>query len=276
MSLFFNRVFSVFQNPDQNPTRTASREPTVTIPPVPTVCITPPPAAHPYEVMRVSQRVLSQLRNSKGQFTPRTAATMLQQTILTPEGSPSGTLSSLPPSSTESSPSSITFSDKPFSDGTPATSPAPTQPEPVLPPCNHPNMTTDHKGSLQWEGDTDSSLAPGQFLREIDNKIDERGHTTDRQKIQCLKNNIVFGSDANEWFKKLEPNKRDTYEHLTEAFKEQWPLTTAPKKSKTEHIQALKEWVLQPNELAKKVEGPGGQPGVVACQMGIGVSVEGS
>ena len=117
---------------------------------------------------------------------------------------------------------------------------------------------TEHKGSLQWEGDTDSSLAPGQFLREIDNKIDERGHTTERQKVQCLKNNIAFGSDADEWFKKLTAAERDTYEHLTEAFEKQWPLTTAPKTSKAERIQALKEWVLKPSKLAKKVEGPGG------------------
>ena len=104
---------------------------------------------------------------------------------------------------------------------------------------------------------TDLSLAPGQFLQEIDKKIDEQGHTTDRQKVQCLKNNITFGSDADEWFKKLGPNERDTYEHLMEVFEKQWPLMMAPKKSKTEHIQALKEWVLQPNKLAKKVEGPG-------------------
>ena len=144
----------------------------------------------------------------------------LQQVIFTTEGSPSGTLSSLPPSSTGSSPLSITFSDKPFPDETPATSPAPTQPVPAPPPHTtlplhtHPNMT-DHKGSLQWEGDTDLSLAPGQFQREIDNKIDEWRHMTDRQKVQCLKNNIAFGSDADEWFKKLGPNERDTYEHLT-------------------------------------------------------------
>ena len=98
----------------------------------------------------------------------------------------------------------------------------------------------------------DSNFAPGQFLREIDNKIDEHGHTTERQKVQCLKNNIAFGSDADEWFKKLDPGDKDTYEHLTEAFERQWPLTTAPKTSKTEHIQALKDWVVQSEEIAKK------------------------
>ena len=61
-----------------------------------------------------------------------------------------------------------------------------------------------------------------------------------------------------EWFKKLGLNERDTYEHLTGVFEKQRPLTTAPKKSKTECIQALKAWVLQLNKLAKKVESPGG------------------
>jgi len=117
---------------------------------------------------------------------------------------------------------------------------------------------SEHKGLLQWEGDTDSSLSPGQFLREIDNKIDERGHTTDKQKIQCLKNNIAFGSDADEWFKGLQLNEKDTYDHLVAAFETQWPLTSALKMSKVECIAALKEWVLKPEDLAKKVEGTGG------------------
>src|ERR1700736_2352227 len=113
---------------------------------------------------------------------------------------------------------------------------------------------SDHKGSLQWEGDPDSNLAPGQFLQEIDNKINEHGHTMERQKVQCLKNNIAFGSDADEWFKKLKLGEKDTYEHLTEAFEKQWPLTTALKMSKMEHIQALKDWVLKLEEIVKEVE----------------------
>jgi hypothetical protein len=116
----------------------------------------------------------------------------------------------------------------------------------------------DHKGSLQWEGSTDDNLSPGQFLREIENKIDERGHNTEKLKINCLKNNIAYGSGADEWFTNLEAAEKDTYEHLVEAFEKQWPLTAAPKTSKTERIQALKDWVLKPEELGKKVEGPGG------------------
>ena len=116
----------------------------------------------------------------------------------------------------------------------------------------------DHKGSLQWEGSTDDNLSPGQFLREIENKIDECGHNTERLKINCLKNNITYGSGADEWFTNLEAAEKDTYEHLVEAFKKQWPLTAAPKTSKTERIQALKDWVLKLEELGKKVEGPGG------------------
>jgi hypothetical protein len=38
---------------------------------------------------------------------------------------------------------------------------------------------TDNNNSLQWEGDKDGSLAPGQFLREIDNKIDDRNFTSE-------------------------------------------------------------------------------------------------
>jgi hypothetical protein len=94
----------------------------------------------------------------------------------------------------------------------------------------------EQKGSLQWEGSTDDKLSPGQFLREIENKIDERGHATEKLKINCLKNNIAFGSDADEWFGRLDAAEKDTYEHLVEAFEKQWLLTAAPKASKTERI----------------------------------------
>ena len=61
----------------------------------------------------------------------------------------------------------------------------------------------DNKGSLQWEGSADSNLSAGQFLREIDNKIDECSYTTEKQKVNCLHNNIAFGSATDEWFNKL-------------------------------------------------------------------------
>jgi hypothetical protein len=65
-------------------------------------------------------------------------------------------------------------------------------------------------------------------------------------------------SDADEWFGRLDAVEKDTYEHLVEAFEKQWPLTAAPKASKTERIQTLKDWVLKVEDLGKKVEGPGG------------------
>jgi len=116
----------------------------------------------------------------------------------------------------------------------------------------------DSKGSLQWEGSADDNLSPGQFLREIDNKIDERNYTTERQKVHCMQNNIAFGSAADKWFGNLEAGEKDTYEHLSAAFALQWLLTNAPKASKGERIQALKDWTLKPEDIGKKVEGPGG------------------
>jgi len=116
----------------------------------------------------------------------------------------------------------------------------------------------DNTSSLQWEGDKDGNLAPGQFLREIDNKIDNRNIKEEVKKIKTMQNNIAFGSDADDWFNALDPTEKDTYEHLTEAFKKQWPLTPAPKASKSERIKVLKEWTLKAEDLGKKVDGPGG------------------
>jgi hypothetical protein len=92
----------------------------------------------------------------------------------------------------------------------------------------------DSKGSLQWEGGADDNLSPGQFLREIDNKIDERGYTSEKQKINCMRNNIAFGSDTDDWFGDLKADQKDTYEHLTAAVELQWPLNAIPKASKGE------------------------------------------
>ena len=134
-------VFSMFQSPDPRSTnrvpntepRTVTNVKLSTIPPVPTIRITPPPTVHPYDVTRESHRAAPQIRNLQGRFTSAPTAT-LRPAVFTPEGSPDGTLDSLPPSSSGSSVSSLTFSDSPFINDTPATSPAPQQ-VPTLPPA---------------------------------------------------------------------------------------------------------------------------------------------
>jgi hypothetical protein len=117
---------------------------------------------------------------------------------------------------------------------------------------------TESKGSIGWTGEGDDQLSPGQFLREIDNKIDERNFTTEERKVKCMRNNIAYGSPADDWFSKLAVTERDTYEHLTAAFEVEWPLIATVKESKAERIRALKEWLLDPEELGKKVESAGG------------------
>ena len=117
---------------------------------------------------------------------------------------------------------------------------------------------TESKGSIGWTGKGDDQLSPGQFLREINNKIDERNFTMESRKVNCMRNNIAYGSPADDWFGRLTANEKDTYEHLTEAFEKEWPLIATVKESKAERIRALKDWVLKPEELGKKVDSPGG------------------
>jgi len=213
-------------SPPEPALRLSTREPRTQnpvpgFPPVPTFCVTPPPPLNPYEAALVSQCTLPQLQNAQGRFTHWATANTLRPAVFTPEGSPTGTISSLPSSSAPSSPSSVTFSDIPFPSGTPATSPAPQTSHSVTPSPWH--IMSDHKGSLQWEGSTDDKLSVGQFLQEIENKIDERGHAMERLKMNCLKNNIAYGSNANEWFSNLDAVEKDTYDHLVDAFQKQWP-----------------------------------------------------
>lgn len=117
---------------------------------------------------------------------------------------------------------------------------------------------SDRGASLAWEGDGDPKREPGQFLREIDMQIDKDSLTTDRQMINRFKVNLRYGFDADLWFRSLGAQEKDTYEHLVEAFEKQWPLTMQPKPSKAERVRTLKEWVLKPEDLGEKVDGPGG------------------
>jgi len=117
---------------------------------------------------------------------------------------------------------------------------------------------SESKSSIGWTGEGDDQLSPGQFLREIDNKIDERNFTTEERKVKCMRNNIAYGSPADDWFGKLKVTEKNTYEHLTAAFEREWPLIATVKESKAERIRALKEWLLKPEELGKKTEGSGG------------------
>ena len=113
------------------------------------------------------------------------------------------------------------------------------------------------EASLAWEGNEDPKQEPGQFLREIEVQIDKDALQMDRQMINRFKLNLHYGSQANLWFADLTAMEKDTYDHLIKAFEEQWPLTKQPKVSREEQVRTLKEWKLKPEELGKKIEGPG-------------------
>ena len=76
--------------------------------------------------------------------------------------------------------------------------------------------------------------------------------------VNRLKVNLLYGSQVDIWFEDLAKTEKDTYKHLVDAFKLQWPLTKQLKASKMERVRALKEWTLNAEELGEKVEGPGG------------------
>jgi hypothetical protein len=67
--------------------------------------------------------------------------------------------------------------------------------------------------SIAWQGDGYSDqLTPGKFMREIDNKIGNYHVVTEARKVNCLRNNIAYGSLADDWFNKLGGGQKDTYE----------------------------------------------------------------
>jgi hypothetical protein len=113
--------------------------------------------------------------------------------------------------------------------------------------------------SLRWDGGPDEKMAPGQFLREINIKIEDKGYTTDTKKIDCFWNNLDYGGTANIWLDDLPPADKTTWDELVAAFYIEWPKMAVAKASKAERIRALKEWRLELKELCKKTETIGGK-----------------
>ena len=113
--------------------------------------------------------------------------------------------------------------------------------------------------SLRWDGGPDEKTAPGQFLREINIKIEDKKYTTDAKKIECFRNNLDYGGTADLWLDDLPDPDKATWEELVKAFYIEWPKTAVVKASKAERIRALKDWKLKLEELGKKTETLGGK-----------------
>lgn len=117
---------------------------------------------------------------------------------------------------------------------------------------------TDNTSALSWKGDGTDKKSPGQFLREIDVRIDDKNYVDEARMVRYFKNNLAFGGAADEWFKKLPTTDTDTYAHLTAAFELEWPLDNAPGPTRDEYVRELKDWRIKDEDLGKKVEGEGG------------------
>jgi hypothetical protein len=102
-------------------------------------------------------------------------------------------------------------------------------------------------------------MAPGQFLWEINIKIEDRNYTTDAKKIDCFRNNLDYSGMADLWLDDLPLADTAMWNCLVTTFYVKWPRTVAVKASKAECIRALKEWRLELKELGKKSETIGGK-----------------
>jgi hypothetical protein len=90
--------------------------------------------------------------------------------------------------------------------------------------------------SLQWDGGPDEKMAPGQFLREINIKIEDKGYKADDKKIDCFRNNLDYGGMADIWLDDLPATDKATWTDLVAAFYTEWPKTAVVKASKAERI----------------------------------------
>lgn len=111
--------------------------------------------------------------------------------------------------------------------------------------------------ALRWDGGPDEKTAPGQFLREINIKIEDKEYNTDKKKIECFRNNLDYGGTADLWYDELPDDTKKDWDKLVEAFDKEWPKNAVPKPSKLEQVRALKDWTITAGELGTKTKTTG-------------------
>jgi hypothetical protein len=82
-------------------------------------------------------------------------------------------------------------------------------------------VETSSGASLRWDGGPDEKVASGQFMREINIKVEDKNYTSDKKKIECFHNNLDYEGMANLWFDDLDVLEKDTWEHLVDTFENQ-------------------------------------------------------
>jgi hypothetical protein len=79
-------------------------------------------------------------------------------------------------------------------------------------------------------------MAPGQFLREINIKIEDKNYIMDNKKIDCFRNNLDYGGMVDIWLNDLHAGDKATWADLVAAFYTEWPKTAVVKALKAECI----------------------------------------
>lgn len=98
---------------------------------------------------------------------------------------------------------------------------------------------------------------PQDFFNSVELTFFGRPGITEVEKLRSFELRLKSGRAAKTWWTGLAAEKKDTWEHLREAFEEKWPEKVITEKTKEEQHAALAAAVLREEDLGKRVKKDG-------------------
>ncbi|PPQ96509.1 hypothetical protein CVT26_010445 [Gymnopilus dilepis] len=98
---------------------------------------------------------------------------------------------------------------------------------------------------------------PQDFFNSVELTFFARPGITEAEKLRSFELRLKSGRAAKTWWNALAAEKKDTWEHLREAFEEKWPEKVITEKTKEEQHAALAAAVLREEDLGKRVRKDG-------------------
>jgi hypothetical protein len=107
---------------------------------------------------------------------------------------------------------------------------------------------------LFWGNDEHKDKNPCDFINSIEQQFSLKTNISDAQKLQTFKLYLKDGAAANQWWDRLTPLDKDTWDHLVQAFTTRWPSKAPTVKTVEERQAALEQATITEEEVRTRVK----------------------
>jgi hypothetical protein len=105
-----------------------------------------------------------------------------------------------------------------------------------------------------WGDDEHPAENPQDFLKSMQRWGLNKSNATDEQKLENFELNLKSGAAAEQWWDNLPAHDNDTWPHLVQAFRKQWPSKPPTVKTVEEKQAALEQTRISEEEVGKRVK----------------------